>query len=96
MTFTEELAERRRHLAARVATTRGALGWTQEQTAESIGMPLSTYRTKEADTSGFTPAQLAMLEQAFGLEEAELFRRDNFIRVRVRQISDASSESATS
>ncbi|WP_125777152.1 helix-turn-helix domain-containing protein [Antribacter gilvus] len=92
MSITEELADRRRHTAARVATARGALGWTQEQAAESIGMPLSTYRTKEADKSGWTPAQLAMLEQAFGLQEAELFRTDGFIRVPVRRISDATPE----
>lgn len=88
MTTKQELNAYRLSIASRVVTTRGALGWTQEEAAQSITMPLSTYRSKEDARSDFKPGEVAMLERAFGLPEGSLFAREAFIRVPVRRISD--------
>lgn len=91
MTTKQEIATFQQGMSARVETVRGAAGWTQEETAKSLGMALSTYRSKVDGRSHFTPGEAAVLERAFRLPEGALFSRSDYISVPVRRISDAAS-----
>jgi DNA-binding XRE family transcriptional regulator len=51
----------------KVAGVRRAAGYTQKETADILGISVSSYRSKESGTTRFTDEQKAVIAKLFGL-----------------------------
>jgi DNA-binding XRE family transcriptional regulator len=75
-------------VSLRVRVARRRAGMTQEEVAEALRIPTTTYRNKERCRSHFKAGQTLAIEGILGVVRCDLFNIGGPIRFHSRRISD--------